>query len=121
MPLSNFYSYTIKEKSDKHLIVDVTIDPTHEVYKGHFPQQPITPGVILVEMARKILSEHTKTKLTLTSAKELKFLAPIIPSENTTITIDISFEKVENTYKVACLYTSEEKTFTKLKGLFSAK
>lgn len=120
MPLSDFYTYQIEETSSTSLIAQVSIDPKHEVYKGHFPEQPVTPGVILVEMARNILSIHTKKELMLSSAKELKFMSPIIPTENTEITIHINFEVVENDYKVSCVFLAGNKTFTKLKGIFSA-
>lgn len=120
MPLSDFYTYQIAESDSNQILAEITIDPKHAVYDGHFPEKPITPGVILVEMARKILSEQTGKELMLSSAKELKFMAPVIPSEDTRITLKIDMEEMEGTYKVACLYTAGEKTFTKLKGIFSA-
>ena len=120
MPLTDFYSYTITDPSANNLLVAITIDPTHDVYKGHFPQQPVTPGVVLVEIARKILSDHLGKNLFFSSAKELKFMSPILPEQNTQIDLSITYDEIEDGYKAACIFKSDETVFTKLKGTFRA-
>jgi 3-hydroxyacyl-[acyl-carrier-protein] dehydratase len=120
MPLNDFYKYRIITAEQNAIAAEVVIDAKHAVYEGHFPEQPVTPGVILVEMIRYILSEHIGKQLMLTSAKELKFVLPVIPSIDSEINLNIDFELIENNYKVAAIFSSGEKTFTKLKGVFSA-
>ena len=39
----------ILELDDEHIVASYTFRPDHDFYRGHFPGQPITPGVILVE------------------------------------------------------------------------
>jgi len=39
----------ILEFDDDHIVADYTFRPEHDFYRGHFPGNPITPGVILVE------------------------------------------------------------------------
>lgn len=120
MPLNDFYSYTITESSSNNLLISIIIDPSHEVYKGHFPQQPVTPGVILVEMVRKILSTHTGKDLFFSAAKELKFMSPVLPEQHTQIDLSLGYEAIEEGYKVACVFKSDDTVFTKLKGTFRA-
>ena len=39
----------ILELSDDHIVAAYTFREDHDFYRGHFPGNPITPGVILVE------------------------------------------------------------------------
>lgn len=41
----------IVELSEEHIVARYTFDPASDFYRGHFPGNPITPGVILVETA----------------------------------------------------------------------
>lgn len=121
MPLNNFYTYQLLESNDQSLRFSISIDTNHEVYKGHFPGQPVTPGVILLEMVRNILSQHFNKDLMMVQAKEIKFLAPVIPTETSTLELEISYEEKQSGYGVNCKFTGSEKVFTKIKAEFSAK
>jgi 3-hydroxyacyl-[acyl-carrier-protein] dehydratase len=39
----------ILEIDDDHIVASYTFRPDHDFYRGHFPGNPITPGVILIE------------------------------------------------------------------------
>lgn len=39
----------ILELDDQHIVARYTFSPDHDFYRGHFPGNPITPGVILTE------------------------------------------------------------------------
>jgi len=39
----------ILELSDEHIVAAVTFPPDADFYRGHFPGNPVTPGVLLVE------------------------------------------------------------------------
>ena len=33
------------------------INPLHKIFKGHFPGQPVVPGVCMLQMGREILEK----------------------------------------------------------------
>ncbi len=39
----------IVELSDEHIVATYTFREDHDFYRGHFPGNPVTPGVILIE------------------------------------------------------------------------
>ncbi len=41
----------ILELDEEHIVAHHTFDPEADFYRGHFPGNPITPGVILIETA----------------------------------------------------------------------
>ena len=72
-----------------------TFDGNLDFYKGHFRDNPITPGVILTEVMAQIgvvcLGIHllndtfnTTTLIALTS-NEIEFLRPVFPNEKVTV------------------------------------
>nr|WP_315179422.1 hydroxymyristoyl-ACP dehydratase [uncultured Flavobacterium sp.] len=72
-----------------------TFDENLDFYKGHFKDNPITPGVILTEVMAQIglvclgiflldNSFNTTTSIALTS-NEIEFLKPVFPKEKVTV------------------------------------
>lgn len=72
-----------------------TFDATLDFYKGHFKDNPVTPGVILTEVMAQIgvvclgmfLANDTfsnNTAIALTS-NEIEFLKPVFPNEKVTV------------------------------------
>lgn len=57
----------------------VRLNPEHIIYKAHFPEQPITPGVIIVRMAVELLSESLGRRVRLVAAPNIKFSSPLFP------------------------------------------
>ena len=57
----------------------VRLNPEHIIYKAHFPEQPITPGVIIVRMAVELLSERLGRRVRLVAAPNIKFSSPLFP------------------------------------------
>jgi len=41
----------VKEVDEKHIVCSYTLRPSSAFYSGHFPGNPLTPGVIVLEAA----------------------------------------------------------------------
>ena len=55
-------------------------NPAHPVYQVHFPSQPVTPGVCLLQLAGELLAERLQRPLYLKAVKNAKFLALLVPA-----------------------------------------
>ncbi len=44
----------IVEVDDDHIVAAYRFRPEHDFYRGHFPGNPVTPGVILVESMAQV-------------------------------------------------------------------
>ena len=118
MPLSDFFTYRILQQDHVSVNALVTIDANHELYKGHFPGQPVTPGVALIEILRQLLSKTLSKEIMLTGAKEIKYLTPVLPNETSEIEYQINYTESEGAFSVNCVISQGEKIFTKIKGEF---
>jgi 3-hydroxyacyl-[acyl-carrier-protein] dehydratase len=119
--LENFYSeisstYTPGNSSVFNSIIKLSL--THEVYKGHFPQIPVTPGVALVWIVKDILMDKFQKKMVLSTGDNIKFLALINPTEIADFQIDFVVKPLNNGFDVSANFMNNGKAFTKFKGKF---
>ena len=86
--------YTVVSKEENSATVRLL--PESPIYKAHFPEYPITPGVTLLQIALELMGKK------LVGAKEIKFVAPVLPGDGTEIRFEWEF-KEENTVSVSIL------------------
>jgi len=100
--------YNIKEiqwDGEKFIAV-IELIPESEVYKGHFPCHPITPGVCLVQIAVDTICTIEKKNLYLKEAKNIKFLSIVSPLEQQTLRYELV--KVDDSGKwVVCAFAGD--------------
>lgn len=60
------------------------------IYKAHFPDKPITPGVCLIGMGKELLEEVMGEPLIIRKIKNVKFLSVVTPEEPSPLTIKIT-------------------------------
>jgi 3-hydroxyacyl-[acyl-carrier-protein] dehydratase len=121
MPLNSFFTYTIVSNIPGHINAIIKIDPTHAIFKGHFPGNPVTPGVTQIEIVRQVISFCKKKELMLIKAKQLKYITPILPAQTSSIGLIIDYTEVPEGIAVKCTLSGEEQIFTKIRGVFSEK
>ena len=60
----------------------LTVAADHPAYAGHFPGQPILPGVVLLDEALSALAVLQGRADATAQIKSAKFLSPVQPGEN---------------------------------------
>lgn len=69
------------------LSVEFTIPPAHPALPGHFPGHPIVPGVVIIDEVVRAIERAVPQRIRVTGASAIKFLAPLLPGEAVTITL----------------------------------
>jgi 3-hydroxyacyl-[acyl-carrier-protein] dehydratase len=118
MPLNDFFTYRIIESAPGTIKSRVTVDVGHPLYKGHFPQQPVTPGVVLLEIIRVVISSVFKKNLMLESAKEIKFMAAVLPDQVSEMDLNIEYIESGGKINTNCIISEKDRIYAKLKGEF---
>lgn len=109
--LYNLLSASVEEKQCR-----IALLPDSVIYRAHFPGQPITPGVCIIQMATELLEELLHTRLELSVVSNAKFLSVIQPEQ--TPEVVYRFQKMvedeAGNLKVSVCVSRDEQTFTKL-------
>ncbi len=73
------YSIRSRETREGEVVYHVSLDKDSFIYQTHFPGDPITPGVCMVQTALELLEDMTGTQLEISEAKNIKFLHILSP------------------------------------------
>lgn len=93
----------------------ISLNPAHIIYQAHFPGQPVTPGVCIVQMVKEILELHLGQPLTLREVKNVKFLSVIQPKDG--VCLDVAFSRIKaeaDCVSASAVVTEGEEVMTKL-------
>ena len=98
----------------------VKLHPDHPVFQGHFPGNPIVPGVCQIMMIQELIDQIQNKPMRLEHADTVKFLSLIVPGINPTLDFDISYREAE-VCKISTNVTihAENTIFLKFKGTFT--
>ena len=122
MLLNNFFYIDYLSHLENNIQADIRIQQDHEIFKGHFPQQPIVPGVCVMEMMKEVLQEALTKKLMLTNSAFTKFLAILSPKETTIAQLVIDYTLLDD-QKISVNATLKHAStiYFKFKGQFTVK
>lgn len=96
MQLTNFYTILSSELTDETTwTVQVKLNPDQVIYQGHFPQQPVVPGVCLLHIIKECVETIRQQKLQFSQIATCKFLSSINPSEAPQVSFLLTFKETE--------------------------
>lgn len=81
--LPDFYRVeNITSPSNNIHIAEIHLNPAHPIFEGHFPDNPVAPGVCMMQILKELVEETEQKTLFLVHASNVKFTALINPNEN---------------------------------------
>ncbi|KIC62481.1 3-hydroxyacyl-ACP dehydratase [Chryseobacterium taiwanense] len=99
--LTDFYTLDSFQKTENsHYIAQINLNKDHDIFKGHFPGNPVTPGVCMMQIVKELTEEFTGKKLFLKTASNVKFMAIINPFETPKLTLQLDITENEEEVKV---------------------
>jgi 3-hydroxyacyl-[acyl-carrier-protein] dehydratase len=116
--MTSLYIITQLTANESSFSAEITFNPAHPVFSGHFPGQPIVPGVVLVEISATVISQLTGMELIVKEVSVIKFLQVIDPLQHPLVMIDGSVVEEDRTrYKVDLSFSDGGLIFAKLRGI----
>lgn len=113
--LDSLYTIVSDTPVDNGHEFDIMLNPDHFIYQAHFPGEPITPGVCIMQIATELLEVALNTSLALNCVKNIKFLRIISPKEVTDIRYSLQkITKEEGMLKVQVTVSADAETYAKL-------
>ncbi len=116
--MAAFYDKTASSKDEKEWVFNVALNTDHPVYKGHFPGQPVAPGVMLTAMIKELTEEISGKKLFLNEARSIKFLKFVDPNATPTLDVHIQCTDTDEGVKIISRADHDGATYFKLNASF---
>ncbi|MCK9204876.1 MAG: hypothetical protein M0P58_10655 [Bacteroidales bacterium] len=102
-----------------HFHLETRLEPDHPIFKGHFPGNPVVPGVCQVQMITETLQSVMGKDYTLKEADNIKFLSMINPVEMRSVIIDMAVKELpEKKLNVSATLSGSDQVFLKFKGIY---
>ena len=94
-----------------------------DVYRGHFPGKPVSPGVCNIEMIRECTEMLVGEDLQIDTIKQCRLTAVASPSVCPKVDVSVSVARLEGTqnYNVVAMIRDAGQSYMELKGTFVIK
>lgn len=101
MQLENFYTVNDLSVTENEITANITINKDHDIFKGHFPGNPVTPGVCVMQIIKELTETVVGEKLQMKSSSNIKFTAIINPFLEPNLDMVLEIDKLSSGYKVS--------------------
>lgn len=119
---NDFYFIENENAAEGLFRAEVRFDAGHNIFAGHFPGQPVVPGVCMMQLVKESLEWHLQTALNLVNAPGVKFLMVIDPRNTPVVALQLKYKKNDTGNIVAdAQLHSTDTVYFKMKGEFSSE
>ncbi len=120
--IKDYYTVDCVSKTEDGAVFAISLNPDCAVYKGHFPSQPISPGVCNINMILECASSFAEKPLLLKEIRQCRLISLITPQTHPQVTLGISMTpdaEHSGAYFLTATITKGEETCMTLKGTVS--
>jgi len=112
--IDNFY--TVKSQNIAHGKAEFRVELNAEnvIYQAHFPNNPITPGVCLIQIVTELFCLLKKQTFHIQTLNNVKFTMPINPLEFGQVDFLLEFTQNEDLWQIKALIKEDETIFAKM-------
>ncbi len=114
-------SFTIPDPDNalQEFVMIAALNPADPIFGGHFPGNPVVPGVCQVQMIREVVEMALGRPVRLVESDNIKFLAIINPEKAPLVELKVIIKPATNQlHSVTASIISGETVFLKFKGIF---
>ena len=120
---NNLYKIISKEEVNSIFNYTVELNPSCVIYQAHFPGEPITPGVCIVQIGKEVIEDllleqsSVSRRLEIIKAKNIKFLSVLSPNETPILTYQVrklGYSDDNMTIETQIVVNSDDKSMAKI-------
>lgn len=110
-----FYTVSHLTFEDNILSAKLKLNAAHPIFEGHFPNNPVTPGVVEMEIVKEMIGLALECPVQMKAMSSCKFLAILNPNESPEIAVNISvLERDSQHIRISGSISDAEKSFMKI-------
>jgi 3-hydroxyacyl-[acyl-carrier-protein] dehydratase len=90
--ITDIFTITKIEHQSNLVHASLDVNKDSEIFKGHFPGQPVVPGACMLQIVKDVLETALNIPLVLKKAGHLKFISMIDPRVARELQMEISYK-----------------------------
>jgi len=116
---NDIFQIISSELFEGKIVAAITVNEQSEIFKGHFPGQPIVPGACMLQLVKEVLEDALKSPFQLKKADQIKFIAMITPENTGQLVLEIVYRNLEDgVIKVNAKLSAADVVCFKFQGSF---
>ncbi len=100
MQIEGLYTIDDLDNTETEISARITLNANHEIFNGHFPGNPIMPGVCMMQIIKELIEQVLDKNLFLQTSTNIKFMAKINPKINPNLLLNISYSEEDSILKI---------------------
>ena len=111
--------YTIENVSkleDGAVRFDISLNADCPVYEGHFPGEPVSPGVCNIQMIKECAEQVAGKPLLMNNLQQCRLTTLVTPLQHPQVEITLALEAKADTYKLKATLGKGTDTYLELKA-----
>lgn len=116
--------YTVEESyqesNGKRITAIIRLNPDHEIFSGHYPGNPVLPGVCIIQNLKELMMSHSGGSMVFKILESVKYYSVINPALNTLLRFDIQTAGTEcdgTSFKASIYF--ESVVYCRVRGSFT--
>ncbi|MDR1130731.1 MAG: hypothetical protein LBK96_07120 [Prevotellaceae bacterium] len=115
----DFFKVLASRTSQDKTEYSIRFNSGHFIYQEHFPGNPVTPGVCLIQTVKELCEENLKCALFLHKIARVRYFKAVNPVENETVDVSLNISEKDGLHNVQAVISSDETVFSQLSLLFA--
>jgi 3-hydroxyacyl-[acyl-carrier-protein] dehydratase len=118
MLLENKYYKVLRarEEGEGKAVYHIAILPDCNVYNGHFPGNPVCPGVCNIQTIKECASLLIGKELRISSIKQCLFTAIASPTVCPEVDVEVEVKEAGGSYTIVASISDEKRQYMTFKG-----
>ena len=119
MLLKDYYTITSQSTDSESgaTLFRIRLNGGHEIYKGHFPEKAVSPGVCNLQIMKECAERIVGKELTIKTMAQCKMPAMITPDGTPELTVSVKTEETPDGRQTIASIFNESTTYITFKGL----
>lgn len=122
MLIKDLYEIKTSEQESTQSNIQILLNKDHAIFKGHFPNHPVMPGVCMLQIIHELTERHIGHPIIMDHAKNVKFKAVINPSIHALLDFQLNIsDAAAALITVKCTSKFEETTALQAKIIYKKR
>ena len=117
MLLPDYYTILNRRSESDATVFEIALNAACEVYKGHFPETPVSPGVCNIQMVKECVEEVVGNPLILNYIQQCRLTTLVTPQQHPTVEVRVWLvAPIDGGVKIRATIGKGELVYLELKG-----